>query len=338
MNIISESRFRELVTGFKALKPLLVVGDVGLDKYTYGEVERISPEAPVPILRVTKEWKKLGLAANISHNLKTLGIDSTLCGIVGEDINANLIEGLLEDNGLSTWGIVRCGDRTTTFKERVTTNTQQICRVDYESEKEMDLDAEEKFVDRVIDLTSQHSGMIIEDYGKGLFTKNSLEQFLRKSKEDDLFVAIDPSRKARPLDYKGATLLKPNWLEAQALCEGLGYREKKCEAVANILVEKLDLQMLVITLGGQGMALVDKGQGGHFKLIPTMQTDVFDVSGAGDTAISLLASSLLVGASLEEAAWVANCGSGVVVGKQGTATVNVDEIFSFHSKLLSQFN
>ncbi|MDC0254802.1 bifunctional ADP-heptose synthase [Bacteriovoracales bacterium] len=339
MNIISESRFKELVTGFKTLKPLLVVGDVGLDKYTYGKVERISPEAPVPILRVTKEWKKLGLAANISHNLKTLGVDSTLCGIVGEDRNADLIEGLLEDNGLSTWGIVRCEDRTTTFKERVTTNTQQICRVDYESEKEMDLEAEEKFIDRVIDLTSQHSGMIIEDYGKGLFTRNSLEQFLKKSKDDNLFVAIDPSRKARPLDYKGATLLKPNWLEALALCEGLGYREKKCESIANILVEKLDLKMLVITLGGQGMALVDTVQdGGNFKLIPTMETDVFDVSGAGDTAISLLTSGLLVGASLEEAAWLANCGSGVVVGKKGTATVNVDELFSFHTKLLSQFN
>ena len=118
MNLISESRFKELVQTFKDLKPLLVVGDIGLDKYTFGEVSRISPEAPVPVLRVTKEWEKLGLAANISHNLKTLGISSTLCGLVGEDRNANIIEGLLEDNELSTWGIIRCKDRRTTFKER----------------------------------------------------------------------------------------------------------------------------------------------------------------------------------------------------------------------------
>jgi rfaE bifunctional protein kinase chain/domain len=338
MNIVSEPRFKELVTGLKSLKPLLVIGDVGLDKYTFGEVERISPEAPVPILRVTKEWEKLGLAANISHNLKTLGLNSTLCGIVGNDRNASIIEGLLEDNELSTWGIVRCQGRMTTFKERVTTNTQQICRVDYESEEDIDPEVEEKFIDRIFDLTSEHSGIIIEDYGKGLLTKNSLEQFLKKSQEENFFVAIDPSRKTSPLLYKGASLLKPNWPEAQILAEALGYREKNYETIANLLVEKLNLKMLVITLGGQGMALIDTTQGGYLKMIPTMETDVYDVSGAGDTAISLLTSALLVGASLEEAAWLANCGSGVVVGKKGTATVNVDELFSFHKKLLAYYS
>ena len=338
MNLISESRFKELMQGFKELEPLLVVGDIGLDKYTFGEVERISPEAPVPVLRVTKEWEKLGLAANISHNLKTLGIRSTLCGLVGEDRNANIIEGLLEDNELSTWGIVRCKDRRTTFKERITTNTQQICRVDYETDKCLDNEIENDFIDRALDLTPQHSGIIIEDYGKGLLSKKALERLISHCEEKNIFVAIDPSRKTNPSWYRGASLLKPNWIEALALAESLGYRDKKLEAVGDILVDKLQLEKLVITLGAQGMALIDKKMNHPIKIIPTAATDVYDVSGAGDTAISLLVAGLLGGASLEEAAWLANCGSGVVVGKKGTATVNVDELFRFHGRLLSQFS
>ncbi|MBG09001.1 MAG: D-glycero-beta-D-manno-heptose-7-phosphate kinase [Halobacteriovoraceae bacterium] len=338
MNLISESRFKELVQTFKGLKPLLVVGDIGLDKYTFGEVSRISPEAPVPVLRVTKEWEKLGLAANISHNLKTLGISSTLCGLVGEDRNANIIEGLLEDNELSTWGIIRCKDRRTTFKERITTDTQQICRVDYETKKGLDREVEEHFIDRALDLTSQHSGIIIEDYGKGLLSKSALDRLIRHCEDKNIFVAIDPSRKTNPSWYRGASLLKPNWLEAQALVEAMGYRDTKLETVGDILVEKLDLEKLVITLGAQGMALIDTKVNQPLKILPTAATDVFDVSGAGDTAISLLVAGLLGGASLEEAAWLANCGSGVVVGKKGTATVNVDELFKFHGRLLSQFS
>ena len=338
MNLISESRFKELVQTFKDLKPFLVVGDIGLDKYTFGEVSRISPEAPVPVLRVTKEWEKLGLAANISHNLKTLGISSTLCGLVGEDRNANAIEELLEDNELSTWGIIRCKDRRTTFKERVTTETQQICRVDYETKKGLDREIEEHFIDRALDLTPQHSGIIIEDYGKGLLSENALNKLIEHCESKKIFVAIDPSRKTNPNWYKGASLLKPNWLEAQALVEKMGYRDKKLETVGDILVEKLNLEKLVITLGAQGMALIDTKVNQPLKILPTVATDVFDVSGAGDTAISLLVAGLLGGASLEEAAWLANCGSGVVVGKKGTATVNVDELYNFHGRLLSQFS
>jgi rfaE bifunctional protein kinase chain/domain len=130
--MINEQRFESVLKGFKNVDPILVVGDVGVDKYTYGEVNRISPEAPVPVLEVNKEWMKLGLAANVVDNLQSLEVKSTICGVIGDDTNANLLENLLEENQLSTWGIIRDKSRMTTFKERVVTEIQQVCRVDYE--------------------------------------------------------------------------------------------------------------------------------------------------------------------------------------------------------------
>lgn len=337
-DIISNERFNEITAKFKSLEPIIVVGDVGIDKYTFGEVKRISPEAPVPVLEVTKEWLKLGLAANISHNLNTLGVKSTLCGIVGEDNNANIFDNLLEDEHLNTWGIVRCKARPTIFKERVTTNTQQICRIDYESSGPIDAQTEQKLLQRVEGFAETHKALIIEDYAKGTLTKDLIHSLIEKFKAAGKLVAVDPGRSTPPLFYKGATLLKPNLSEAKAMVENLGYKEKKLENMAKILVEKLDLQMLVITLGPDGMALLDTKMQSELKIIPTVANEVFDVSGAGDTAISVLTSSLIAGATLEEAAWIGNCASGVVVGKKGTATVNLEELNNFYQQLLKKIN
>lgn len=337
-DIISLNRFKEITSKFESIDPIIVVGDVGIDKYTFGEVKRISPEAPVPILEVTKEWLKLGLAANISHNLYTLGVKSTLCGVVGDDNNANLFDNLLEDEKLNTWGIVRTKTRPTIFKERVTTNTQQICRIDYESSDPIDEETEQKILHRVNGFVESHKALIIEDYAKGTLTKSLIASLISTFKSTGKLVAVDPGRSTPPLYYKGATLLKPNLSEAKIMVESLGYKEKKLENMAKILVEKLDLQMLVITLGAEGMALLDVKNQPELKIIPTVANEVFDVSGAGDTAISVLTSSLLAGATLEEAAWIGNCASGVVVGKKGTATVNLEELSSFFLQLVKKIN
>ncbi|MDO9182451.1 MAG: PfkB family carbohydrate kinase [Bacteriovorax sp.] len=337
-DIISLSRFNEITSKFSTINPIVVVGDVGIDKYTFGEVRRISPEAPVPVLEVTKEWLKLGLAANISHNLVTLGVNSTLCGVVGEDNNANLFDNLLEDEKLNTWGIVRTKSRPTIFKERVTTNTQQICRIDYESSDYIDEETEQKILLRIEEFVKSHEALIIEDYAKGTLTKNLIASLISKFKSNGKLVAVDPGRSTPPLYYKGATLLKPNLSEARVMVENLGYQEKKLENIANILVDKLDLQMLVITLGAEGMALLDIKNQPVLKVIPTVANEVFDVSGAGDTAISVLTSALLAGATLEEAAWIGNCASGVVVGKKGTATVNLEELNTFFQQLVKKIH
>ena len=203
-DILSLSRFNEITSKFTSIDPIVVVGDVGIDKYTFGEVRRISPEAPVPVLEVTKEWLKLGLAANISHNLNTLGVKSTLCGVVGEDNNANLFDNLLEDEKLNTWGIVRTKSRPTIFKERVTTNTQQICRIDYESSDYIDEETEQKILIRIDEFVKNHQALIIEDYAKGTLTKSLIASLISKFKSNGKLVAVDPGRTTPPLFYKGA--------------------------------------------------------------------------------------------------------------------------------------
>ncbi|MEA9356531.1 PfkB family carbohydrate kinase [Bacteriovorax sp. PP10] len=337
-NLITLKRFTEITNKFSSIAPIVVVGDVGIDKYTFGEVKRISPEAPVPVLEVTKEWLKLGLAANISHNLKTLGVQSTLCGVVGEDNNANVFDTLLEDEKLNTWGIVRTKSRPTIFKERVTTNTQQICRIDYESSEDINEETEKKLIARFDEFAKTHGAVIIEDYAKGSLTKNVIAYLIAKFKEEKKLVAVDPGKSTPPLFYKGANLLKPNLLEAKAMVASLGYKENNLEAMASILVDKLELDMLVITLGGDGMALLDVKNQPKMKIIPTVANEVFDVSGAGDTAISALTSSLLAGATLEEAAWIGNCASGVVVAKKGTATVDLKELHHFYNQLAAKMS
>lgn len=335
--ILTQERFTAITSQFKSIKPILVVGDLGIDKYTFGEVRRISPEAPVPVLEVSKEWDKLGLAANVTDNLNSLGVTSTLCGVIGDDSRAALVENLLEERGLKTWGLVRDQSRHTTYKERITTSTQQICRVDYETKDAINEEVNRRVQNRIQEFSVTHSGLIIEDYGKGLFSESLCQKIINDYKEKNLFIAVDPSRSTPPLWYKGATLLKPNRLESQMMVEALGYfKEKKLETIADILIEKLKLEKLIITLGADGMAMIDTklSGAGSLKIIPTAANEVFDVSGAGDTAIAAITSSLLAGASLEEAAWVGNCAAGVVVKKRGTALCTMEELTVYFQNLL----
>lgn len=334
MSVLSESRFDEISNGFNRLNPILVVGDLGIDKYTYGDVKRISPEAPVPVLEVSKEWLKLGLAANISHNLDTLLVPSTLCGVIGEDNNGRLFHDLMNESSLRTDLLVKVPGRPTTFKERVVTKTQQICRVDYESKESICNKTTKEILDVVQKEVSTHSSLIIEDYGKGTFSSELIHGLVEIFNGENKLITTDPSRTTPPLFYKGVTLLKPNQIEAEMMVRSLGYSDTKIEKMAEILVDKLDLTMLVITMGGEGMALVDMRNSSGLEIIPTLATEVFDVSGAGDTAISAITSALLAGATLKEACWIGNCASGVVVGKTGTATVSMKELKAFHQRII----
>jgi rfaE bifunctional protein kinase chain/domain len=332
--ILTQEKFQSIVDSFSKLSPILVVGDLGIDKYTFGEVRRISPEAPVPVLEVSKEWDKLGLAANVSDNLKSLDVASTLCGVIGEDSRANLVEHLLEERGLNTWGLIRDKSRMTTYKERVTTATQQICRVDYETKDQIDEETLRRIVGRIQDFSQTHSGVIIEDYGKGLFSEALCQRIISIFKEKNLIVAVDPSRSSPPSWYQGATLFKPNKVEAHIIIEAMGYfKERNLETIAKILVDKLQFEKVIITLGADGMAMLDTKGDGKLKIIPTAANEVFDVSGAGDTVIAAITSSLLAGASLEEAACVGNCAAGVVVKKRGTALCSKAELVEYFQNL-----
>jgi rfaE bifunctional protein kinase chain/domain len=331
---LTPDNFDKIIRNFSTLKPILVVGDLGVDKYTFGDVKRISPEAPVPVLEVEKEWNKLGLAANVSDNLKSLDVPSTLCGVIGDDARASLVEHLLEERGLKTWGLVRDPSRHTTYKERVTTATQQICRIDYETKDAISEDISRRLSSRIEDFSTTHSGVIIEDYGKGLFSESLCQRIIKDFSDRNLLVAVDPSRSTPPLWYKGATLLKPNRLESHMMVEALGFfKERNLEKIAEILVDKLKLEKIIITLGADGMAMLDTKLNSGLKIIPTAANEVFDVSGAGDTAIAAISSALLSGASLEEAAWVGNCAAGVVVRKRGTALCSKEELREYYVNL-----
>jgi len=273
------------------------------------------------------------IAANISHNLHTLGVPSSLCGVIGNDFNGRHLEALLEEIDVSKTHLIKDPTRNTTFKERVTTRVQQICRVDYETQTTISPEIEEKFLEMVRRHEPNHSALIIEDYSKGVCSERLLPELISIYRKAGKIVAVDPGRKSNPLLYKGATLLKPNLSEAKLMVEALGHRERGVQSIAEILLEKLELEKIVITLGPDGMALIDTMGDGDLKLIPTAATEVFDVSGAGDTAISALTSALLAGASLSEAAWIGNCAAGVVVGKTGTATVSLHELGQFFEKL-----
>lgn len=328
----TRERFQTLMGQLEKLGPILVLGDVGIDKYTYGDVKRISPEAPVPVLEVKREWLKLGLAANISHNLKTMGLDSLLCGVIGNDLNATRFESLLEESGLKIWGVVRSVDRPTIYKERITTDTQQICRVDYEITRHLDSETQSKLIARLDEFSADHSALIIEDYAKGTLNETLIQEGIKRFKAQKKLVCIDPGTSTPPRFYRGATLLKPNLKEARLMAKSLGLESEDVQEIAPFLIKELALEKLAITLGPEGMAIIDTKVSPDVEIIPTMATEVYDVSGAGDTAISLLCSCLAVGASLREAAILANCGSGVVVGKKGTATVNKQELEHFFER------
>lgn len=330
--MINENRFNEILANFNKIKPIMVVGDVGVDKYTFGDVSRISPEAPVPVLNVKKEWMKLGLAANVSDNLSSLDVPSTLCGVIGEDTNATTFENLLEEIDVKTWGIIRDKTRMTTFKERIVTEIQQICRVDYESNHTIDEDTYKRMEDRFLEFKDQHSAIILEDYGKGFVDERVCSYLTTHCDELNIELAVDPSRTTPPLWYKGAHLLKPNRIESHLMAQSLGYNEKDIETIAKLLIDKLELKKIIITLGADGMGMIDTTLDGKFHKIPTVANEVFDVSGAGDTAISTIVASLVSGATLEEAAWIGNCASGVVVSKKGTALVNQAELKAFYKK------
>ncbi len=329
---ITQERFEQIIENFSSISPILVIGDVGIDKYTFGEVKRISPEAPVSILEVTKNWFKLGLAANVGDNLISLGVKNTLCGVVGDDSDGELFLNLLEDREMKTWGITSIKNRRTTLKERVTTQSQQICRIDYEEKSTLAAEQYGLFLQRTSELAVGHSSVILQDYAKGLLNTAHTIELIKSLQKNDCFISVDPSRYTNPHIYTGVDLIKPNKDEAKQMVHALGHDTDDYKEMIKIIASELEIEKVVLTLGSEGMALMDLSFSEEVYHIPTMANEVFDVSGAGDTAISIISSSLQAGSTLIEAAFLANCASGAVVGKKGTATVSLEEIRNIYKR------
>ena len=316
-------RLERVVRGFARVR-LLVVGDVMLDEYLWGDVERVSPEAPVPVVHVRRESQALGGAGNVVRNVIALGAGCRFCAVVGEDAAGDRIVDLLKDLGVDPSGVVRDGGRPTTRKTRVEARAQQLLRYDRETDEPIAGGAARRLGKAIETALGEAEGVVFEDYAKGVLAGAVVRSVIRRCRELGRFVAVDPKDTVAP--YKGASLVKPNLRELEALA---GMRVRGAAELARA-VAKLQRQLggadVVVTRGAQGMSLFTPG--GKPLDVPSAPFEVFDVQGAGDTAIATLALARLAGGSLAEAAVIANAAAGVVVGKVGTATASPAEVLA----------
>lgn len=320
MNRIDPDRLEELLGAFAAVR-VLVVGDVMLDVYLRGGASRISPEAPVPVVRVAEEWVALGGAANVAANVVALGARCSIAGIVGDDVQGDRLRAALQSTGIDADGLVTAPGRPTTVKTRVLVRNQQVARYDRESDADADDDIEAALVTAVERLAQEASVIAAEDYNKGVLTRPVIDATMGRGAGERRPVIVDP--KARNFfAYGGATVFKPNLAElSAALREPVRFDDAEWLERTR---ERLGCEHLLLTLGEEGMALTSD-DGAQLR-VPAMARSVYDVSGAGDTVTAVVAVALAAGASPQEAALLANDAAGIEVGKAGVATVTADEL------------
>ena len=310
------------VDAFKELRAL-VIGDLMIDEYLWGRVERISPEAPVPVVCVERENQTLGGAGNVINNLTAMGAKVSAIGTAGTGKAGRMIFEKLSELGVETDGIVSEPNRPTTRKTRVIASSQQVLRIDKEIKKKISAQTLETLCKGIEERLGQTDLVIISDYDKGLVTMDLVARTVAMTKEKKVIALADP----KSLDfskYKGIPVLTPNKKEAGIAAHMDIQTTQDLEKTGETLLEQVECEKLLITCGKDGMALFEKGA--PVKTIASRARQVFDVSGAGDTVISLLGLGLAAGASFYDAARVANAAAGIVVAKVGTATASIAEL------------
>lgn len=318
---LSKAHFKKIISHFSK-KNILVIGDIILDHYIFGKVERISPEAPVPVVWAREEKFFCGGAANVGLNITSLEGRCSLCGVLGKDHFGRSLYQLIKKGNINPSLIIKDNLRPTTLKSRIVAGHQQVVRVDWESTQEISLSFNKKITSSLVKNIDNFHSVIIEDYGKGLITPFLLKEIVEICRKKKKMVIVDP--KEEHFDYYyNTTALTPNLREAETAA-GMKIKSKKDLSLAGeIIMDKLHLNCLLITLGEEGMELFTKEKQFH---IPTFAHEVFDVTGAGDTVVAVFTLSLASGASFLEAAYLANYAAGIVVGKLGTATVTRKEL------------
>ncbi len=307
---------------FKKVKAL-VIGDLMIDEYLWGKVERISPEAPVPVVCVTGETHTLGGAGNVINNLTAMGADVMAVGTAGTGMAGRMIFEKLESLGIETDGIISEPDRPTTRKTRVIASNQQVIRIDREIKKDINPASSEMLVRIIEKKTCNADLVIISDYDKGLVTDELVQAAVSFAGFHGIPVLADP----KSLDfskYSGVSVLTPNKKEAAAAAHMQIGSEDDLFRAGRKIMKDAALEKLLITCGRDGMALFESDAGPY--MIESRARQVFDVSGAGDTVISILGLGLAVGYSFRQSAMIANAAAGIVVGKVGTATASITEL------------
>ncbi|MFK5881572.1 MAG: D-glycero-beta-D-manno-heptose-7-phosphate kinase [Sulfurospirillum sp.] len=315
----------------RGYKPkILVVGDLMLDHYLWGSCERISPEAPVQVVDIKKETTVLGGAGNVINNLVAMGADVAVLSVIGEDKNGEELFDMLKDTGANTQNLITQKDRFTSKKSRVIATHQQIIRYDRESKNDISPKSEQELYERFKKIVAFFDAILLSDYGKGVLTKNITKRLIKESKRHDKFVLVDPKGDDYS-KYRGSTLITPNKKEAGIATKIDIKDEKRLLEAGKLLKESLDLDYAVITLSEDGMAIF----GDEVLKIPTVAKEVFDVTGAGDTVLASFGYALSCGLDIKNSALFATSAAAVVVGKLGSATVNLDEIDMYEQSLRS---
>jgi len=334
-----QQEFTEL---FKGLK-VLVIGDIMLDTYIWGRAERLSPEAPVPVVEVEKRTSSPGGAANVAANLKSLGAIPLICSLTGDDQRAEELLKLIESQGISIQGILKDPARTTTTKFRIIANKTQLLRVDEETSTPLTADQTRRLLQRIRHLMENEkpAALIFQDYDKGVITPLLIEETIALAREKSIPVCVDPKRR-NFMAYQKATLFKPNLKEFR---EGIGavreseLQPEKLEREMTGLQEMLQCEILMVTLSDKGMALRYRENGQWiFSILPAEVRKVADVSGAGDTVISVAALGLAVGLNPVETALLANLAGGIVCEEVGVVPIAPEKLWKEYEKITSAKN
>lgn len=306
-------------------KNIVIIGDLMLDVYIWGKVGRISPEAPVPVVEVEEESYRLGGAANVGLNIKSLGGNPILVGVIGYDREGNILSALMKENDFIRDGIILDEERPTTVKTRIIAHSQHVVRVDKEDKKDITEEMENKILTFIENQKSSIDAIIFEDYNKGVLTKSLIHRVVDFARRNNIIVTVDP-KFDNFFEYKNVTVFKPNRKETEdALQMKIDSEEKVIEA-GKKLKEILQPEYLLITRGDKGMTLFSSDS--RIDSIPTRARKVADVSGAGDTVIATLTVALASGAEIREAATIANLAAGLVCEEVGIVPIDKMNLYN----------
>jgi D-glycero-beta-D-manno-heptose-7-phosphate kinase len=318
MVTLTPNRLEEIQNKF-AGKRIAVVGDLMLDRYFWGKVSRISPEAPVPVVEIEEESTRLGGAANVANNIASLGGIPIMIGVVGNDASAESLRTLVSEKGFPTDGIMTDDSRPTTIKTRVIAHNQHVVRIDRERKNDLLDEVQARIITNFQRQIKSLDGIILEDYNKGVLTKGLIASVIRLAKEHKKIITVDPKFN-NFFEYQGVSVFKPNRKETE---EALGRHLsllQDVEKAAHELVSRLHAESVLLTLGERGMLLLERN--GAVAHVETKARHVADVSGAGDTVIATLTMAMVTGASVGESAALANYAGGIVCGEVGIVPID----------------
>jgi|CXWL01.1.fsa_nt_gi D-beta-D-heptose 7-phosphate kinase/D-beta-D-heptose 1-phosphate adenosyltransferase len=312
----------QLLSSFSKTR-ILVIGDVMLDRYWWGNVGRISPEAPVPVVRLENTTLAAGGAANVAVNIAGLGAEPILVGVVGSDGEARLLNDVLATAGVASGHLLSVASRPTTVKTRVIAHSQQVARIDQELDSDLDDSSQTELIEKLASLIDSVNAIVVSDYAKGLLTDKILLALIESARSANKKILVDPKGKDYG-KYRGATMITPNKREAADACNLAEYHANIVDSAGPTLLNDLGLEAVLITQGELGMTLFSRGaQTTHF---PALARTVYDVTGAGDTVIATLATALGAGADLETGTNLANIAAGLVVEQIGTTSIMLSDL------------